>query len=62
MDTLANSEDPDEMPHKTVFNQGLHSLLIGKTFSEKVIQSNLKIITCHPTIFIGPSQNYCFKP
>ena len=25
--TLANSEDPDEMPHKVAFHQGLHCLL-----------------------------------
>ena len=25
--TLANSEDPDEMPHKVAFYQGLHCLL-----------------------------------
>ena len=27
MGTLANSDDPDEMPHKAVFHQGLHGLL-----------------------------------
>ena len=27
MGTLANSEDPDEMPHKAAFHQGLHFLL-----------------------------------
>ena len=27
MVTLANSEDPDEMPHKAAFHQGLHCLL-----------------------------------
>ena len=25
-DTLANSEDPDEMPHNVAFHQGLHCL------------------------------------
>ena len=25
--TLANSEDPDEMPHMVAFHQGLHCLL-----------------------------------
>ena len=25
--TLANSEDPDEMPHKAAFHEGLHCLL-----------------------------------
>ena len=27
MGTLANSEDPDEMPHNVAFHQGLHCLL-----------------------------------
>ena len=27
MHTLANSEDPDEMPHFVAFHQGLHCLL-----------------------------------
>ena len=27
MGTMANSEDPDEMPHKAAFHQGLHCLL-----------------------------------
>ena len=27
MSTLANSEDPDEMPHNAAFHQGLHCLL-----------------------------------
>ena len=26
MSTLANSEDPDEMPQKAAFHQGLHCL------------------------------------
>ena len=35
MDTVANSEDPDEMPHKVAFHQGLHCLLRLKQASEK---------------------------
>ena len=27
LDALANSEDPDEMPHKAAFHLGLHCLL-----------------------------------
>ena len=27
LSTLANSEDPDEMPHDAAFHQGLHCLL-----------------------------------
>ena len=35
MDTLANSEDPDEMQHNAAFHQGLHCLLRFKmTFRE----------------------------
>ena len=26
MGAMANSEDPDEMPHKVAFHQGLHCL------------------------------------
>ena len=28
---MANSEDPDEMPHNAAFHQGLHCLLKTKT-------------------------------
>ena len=31
MDTLANSEDPDEMQHHAAFHQGLHCLITIKT-------------------------------
>ena len=37
MCTLANSEDPDEMPLHVAFHQGLHCLLSQKRSSEKVI-------------------------
>ena len=30
MCTLANKEDPDEMPHDAAFQQGLHCLLRQK--------------------------------
>ena len=33
--TLANSEDPDEMPLNAAFHQGLHSLLGQNQSSEK---------------------------
>ena len=36
--TLANSEDPDEMPHHGAFHQGLHYLLRQKRSAEKEIQ------------------------
>ena len=35
MGTLANSEDPDEMPHNVAFHQGLHCLLRQTPFPEK---------------------------
>ena len=37
MCSLANSEDPDEMPHNVAFNQGLHYLLRQRRSSEKEI-------------------------
>ena len=37
MSTMANSEDPDEMPHKAAFHQGLHCLLRQNRSSEKEI-------------------------
>ena len=48
---LANSEDPDEMPHSVAFHQDLHCLLNRKRYSEKEIQSYLEIITCDPSIY-----------
>ena len=32
---MANSEDPDEMPHKAAFYHGLHCLLRQNRSSEK---------------------------
>ena len=37
MGHLANSEDPDEMPHKVAFLQSLHCLLRQNLSSEKEI-------------------------
>ena len=34
MGTMANSEDPDEMPHKAAFHQGLHCSLRENQSSE----------------------------
>ena len=47
MHTLANSEDPDEMPQYAPFHQGLYCLLRQK-WSEKKMQFYLEIITCDP--------------
>ena len=38
MGTLANSEDPDEMPHNVAFHQGLHCLLSQNRYSGKEMQ------------------------
>ena len=51
MRTLANSEDPDEMPHDAAFHQGLHCLLREKQSSAKEIQFYLEIIMCDPSIY-----------
>ena len=34
MGTLANSEDPDEIPHNAAFHQGFHCLLRHNQYSE----------------------------
>ena len=34
MGTLANSEDPDEIPHNAAFHQGLHCLIRHNQSSE----------------------------
>ena len=47
---LANSTDPDEMPHTAVFHQGLYCLL--KQSSEKIIECFL-VIVYYPDL--GPS-------
>ena len=36
MGTMANSEDPDEMPHNAVFHQGLHCLLRQINLRERI--------------------------
>ena len=51
MSTLANSEDPDEMPHDAAFHQGQYCLLRQEQISEKKIQFQLEIITYNPLIF-----------
>ena len=45
MRTLANSVDPDEMPHSATFYQGLHCL------HRKEIQYFLEITTCDLSIY-----------
>ena len=57
--TLANSEDPDKMPHDAAIRQGLHCLLRQNRSSEKEIQFCFEIITCVPYIYYGTSWLYC---
>ena len=40
MDTLANSREPDEMPHDAAFHQGLNCLL------RQTYNIILEIVTC----------------
>ena len=46
MGTLANSEDPDEMPHNVAFHQGLHCLLRQNLSSVQEIQYSFLILIC----------------
>ena len=52
MGTMANSEDPEEMPHKVSFRQGLHCLQRQNRSSKKEILKKIYIETCHPSIYI----------
>ena len=50
--TIANSEDPGEMPAKTAFHQGLNLLLRQNQSLEKEIQYFfLKLYPCNPSIY-----------
>ena len=60
MGTLAVIADQEEMLHNTAFHQGLHCLLRHKRSSEKM-QNHLKIITCNPSIYNGPSQVFLYQ-
>ena len=48
--TLANSEDPDEMPHYAAFHQGLHCLLSQNQSLEREYFGGGRIITCNHSI------------
>ena len=55
MGTLANSEDPDEMPHNVAFHLGLHCLLRHNPSSEKK-KIFFKMTTYdHSIVYNGPS-------
>ena len=56
--TLANSEDPDKMPHNVEFHKGYAAFYQGQLCMlrrnrsfEKEIQNILEIITCDPSIY-----------
>ena len=51
MDTVANREDPDEMPHNAAFHQG--SALFAKTrlIFRKEIQYFFEITSCDSSIY-----------
>ena len=49
--TMANSEDPDEMPHNMAFHQGLYCLQRQNQSSETEIQKFLEIITYDLSIY-----------
>ena len=50
MHTLANSEVPDEIPHKAAFHQGLHCLLRQKHLQSKKYNFYFEIIPCESSI------------
>ena len=50
MDTLANSEDPDEMQQNATFHLGLHCLL-GQIYLQERNILFLEIIACDPSIY-----------
>ena len=58
MRSLANSEDPDEMPHRVAFHQGLHCNLKRKKiiFYEEVITCNPSFNTMDHPKYIASNQ------
>ena len=48
---FANSEDPDEMPHKVAFHKGLHCLLRQNIDLQRKKYNIFGIITCYPSIY-----------
>ena len=51
MGTLANSEDPHEMPNYAAFHQGLHCLHRKINDLQRKKYIFLEIITCDPSIY-----------
>ena len=56
--TMANSEDPDEMPHVAAFQQGMRCLLINLQRKKFIIFINYNRSPLN--IYIGPSWPNCF--
>ena len=64
MHSLANSEDPDEMPHNGAFHQGLHCLLRHKhnlqgqkqIFYAEIITRDPSVYTMDHPKFIASNQ------
>ena len=51
MNTLAKSENSNEMPQNVAFHQDLHRLLRHEISSENGIYFCLEIITCDPLMY-----------
>ena len=51
MRPLAHSVDPGEMPHNSVFHQGLHCLLCKNNLQQKKNILDVEIITCDPSVY-----------
>ena len=57
MGTMANSEDPDEMPHKAAFHQGLHCCQDEINFQRmKSVFSGS--ITCDPSTYTMDNSDF----
>ena len=52
MGTLANSEDPDEMPHNAAFHQSLHCMQYKIDLQRKKFTTFLELKTCDPSKYI----------
>ena len=47
---MANSEDPDEMPHKAAFHQGLHCLIPGRVAQSVTCLATDACLTADPGV------------
>ena len=50
MGTLANGEDPDEMPQQLAFHKGLHCLLRENKSIGTEVHPSLETLICDPLI------------